>query len=257
LKAAAAAAALAVPAPLAAQVRTRLPVAAKPAEPSPETPPLKVEVLTNESPGSDFMVDVIKSLGMEYATANPASSCRALHESIVNYGGNKAPEPSLMLLQRSNYQDFARYNEADMAIAGDGEARLPALIEARKRALTPDRQRALEERGARLAEVHQRREQQTREQAALGWDSIPLTPARVSGERWTQIKNQDWTGLWSAMISSSAAGRRDFGTSRNAISTSAAQVAKGLDTAPPAAVGAALAIRNMAVSQSTSRMPAI
>jgi hypothetical protein len=65
LKAAAAAAALAVPAPLAEQVRTRLPVAAKPAEPSPETPPLKVEMLTNESPGSDFMVDVIKSLGME------------------------------------------------------------------------------------------------------------------------------------------------------------------------------------------------
>src|SRR5713226_9672325 len=40
-------------------------------------------------PGSDFMVDVIKSLGIEYIAANPASSFRSLHESIVNYGGNR------------------------------------------------------------------------------------------------------------------------------------------------------------------------
>ena len=43
-------------------------------------------------PGSDFMVDVIKSLGIEYIAANPASSFRSLHESIVNYGGNRKPE---------------------------------------------------------------------------------------------------------------------------------------------------------------------
>ena len=51
-----------------------------------------VEVLTNERPGSDFMLDVIKSLGIEYAAANPASSCPALHESMINYGANKNPE---------------------------------------------------------------------------------------------------------------------------------------------------------------------
>src|SRR6204780_4772795 len=51
-----------------------------------------VEVLTADRPGSDFMVDVLKSLGFEYVCANPGSSFRALHESIVNYGGNKAPE---------------------------------------------------------------------------------------------------------------------------------------------------------------------
>jgi thiamine pyrophosphate-dependent acetolactate synthase large subunit-like protein len=38
------------------------------------------------------MVDVIKSLGFEYVAANPGSSFRALHESLINYGGNKAPE---------------------------------------------------------------------------------------------------------------------------------------------------------------------
>ena len=43
-------------------------------------------------PGSDFMVDVIRSLGIEYSAANPASSFRGLQESIVNYGGNAKPE---------------------------------------------------------------------------------------------------------------------------------------------------------------------
>src|SRR5277367_1031715 len=54
--------------------------------------PSSVEVLTADRPGSDFMVDVLKSLGFEYICANPGSSFRALHESIVNYGGNKTPE---------------------------------------------------------------------------------------------------------------------------------------------------------------------
>jgi thiamine pyrophosphate-dependent acetolactate synthase large subunit-like protein len=43
-------------------------------------------------PNSDFMVDVIKSLGIQYIAANCASSFRGLQESIVNYGGNKNPE---------------------------------------------------------------------------------------------------------------------------------------------------------------------
>src|SRR5579862_8146614 len=60
------------------------------AETAPPAP--KVDVYTTARPGSDFMCDVIKSLGFEYVCANPGSSFRALHESMVNYGGNKAPE---------------------------------------------------------------------------------------------------------------------------------------------------------------------
>ena len=43
-------------------------------------------------PGSDFMVDVIKSLDIKYSPSNPASSYRALHESLIDYGKNKMPE---------------------------------------------------------------------------------------------------------------------------------------------------------------------
>jgi hypothetical protein len=55
-------------------------------------PPAELEVLTEGKSGSDFMIDCIKSLGFEYMAANPASSFRGLHESLVNYGGNKNPE---------------------------------------------------------------------------------------------------------------------------------------------------------------------
>src|SRR4029453_1140383 len=51
-----------------------------------------VDVLTTDRPGGDFMVDVLKSLKFEYVAANPGSSFRGIHESIINYGGNQAPE---------------------------------------------------------------------------------------------------------------------------------------------------------------------
>ncbi len=43
-------------------------------------------------PGSDFMADVLKALGMKYITINPAAGFRSLQESIINYLGNKNPE---------------------------------------------------------------------------------------------------------------------------------------------------------------------
>ena len=49
------------------------------------------EVSANERPGADFMLDVIKSLGIEYCAANPGSSFRGLHESMITYGGNSKP----------------------------------------------------------------------------------------------------------------------------------------------------------------------
>lgn len=59
---------------------------------SPAPAPARVEVFHTDRPGSDYMVDVIKSLGFEYVAANPGSAFRALHESLINYGGNTTPE---------------------------------------------------------------------------------------------------------------------------------------------------------------------
>src|SRR5580693_5773774 len=58
----------------------------------PMLPPADAEVLNLDRSGSDFMVDVIKSLGIEYVCSVAGSSFRALHESVINYGGNSNPE---------------------------------------------------------------------------------------------------------------------------------------------------------------------
>src|SRR5260221_4665001 len=64
-----------------------------PMSPEAETAaPSGAGVLTADRTGSDYMVDVIKSLGFEYVCANPGSSFRGIHESLINYGGNKNPE---------------------------------------------------------------------------------------------------------------------------------------------------------------------
>ena len=50
------------------------------------------DVLTSGRPTSDYMVDVLKSLGFEFICSNPGSSFRGLHESFINHGGNRSPE---------------------------------------------------------------------------------------------------------------------------------------------------------------------
>jgi len=86
----AAAAGAAAGAAMAAATKVAQAAEAKPAQPEGEANMRGNAFISR--PGSDFMVDVIKSLGIEYIAANPASSFRSLHESIVNYGGNRKPE---------------------------------------------------------------------------------------------------------------------------------------------------------------------
>lgn len=42
--------------------------------------------------GSDLIVDVMKAYDIEYAAINPGATFRGLHDSIVNYGGNRTPQ---------------------------------------------------------------------------------------------------------------------------------------------------------------------
>jgi acetolactate synthase I/II/III large subunit len=48
--------------------------------------------VTKPEYGSDVIVDLMKAYQIEYAAVNPGSSFRGLHDSIVNYGGNRNPE---------------------------------------------------------------------------------------------------------------------------------------------------------------------
>jgi len=47
--------------------------------------------------GSDAMAELLRRLGLEYVALNPGASYRGLHDSIVNYLGNKDPQIILCL----------------------------------------------------------------------------------------------------------------------------------------------------------------
>ena len=94
---------------------------------------------------------------------------------------------------KSNYQDFQRFQPVDLAIAGDAEATLPALIEAVKSALTADRRAAIERRVEPMKKAWAETRQRNLTAATYAWDATPISTARLCAELWTQIKDSDWS----------------------------------------------------------------
>jgi acetolactate synthase I/II/III large subunit len=86
------------------------------------------------------------------------------------------------LFIKANYQDFQRFNEADLSIAADSQATLPSLTEAVKRLSTDDRKRAFQDRGVRLKAAHLQALERSRDAAAFAWDASPISTARLCME---------------------------------------------------------------------------
>jgi acetolactate synthase-1/2/3 large subunit len=148
---------------------------------------------------------------------------------------------SLDLFIKSNLQDFQHLAEVDIAMAADAEATLPLLIDEVKRQLTQDRKRALEARGAKLAEIHQQARSAAMETAAYGWDSSPISLARLCGEIWAQIEHDDWSLVsWQGFISGWPGRLWNIDKHYHYIG---GQGAGAMGYGAPAAVGAALAHR--------------
>src|SRR3974390_2439486 len=77
-----------------------------------ETLPPTKDPTTQTTSGGDFMVDVLKTLDIDYLAMNCASSFRGLHEAVINYGKNVRPE-------------ILTCNHADIAVAmGHGYAKM-------------------------------------------------------------------------------------------------------------------------------------
>jgi len=95
---------------------------------------------------------------------------------------------------RTNYQDFQRYQEFDLSITADAEATLPLLTEAVNRLLTANHRTAFQNRGRMLAEARLKAIERERVEATYGWNSSPISLARIAAEVWAQVKNEDWAG---------------------------------------------------------------
>jgi acetolactate synthase-1/2/3 large subunit len=143
------------------------------------------------------------------------------------------------LSYKSNYQDFLRFQPVDVAVAGDVEATLPALIDAVKRAMTGDRRRAAEARGTRLKNENTTALEQARMNAAYAWDASPVTTARLAMELWGQIKSEDWSLVSEFRGAANWPGRLwSFDKFHQSIGASGGA---GVGYNAPATVGAALA----------------
>ena len=145
------------------------------------------------------------------------------------------------LFTKSNFQDFQRYPEVDVAMAADAEATLPALTEACRRLVTDDRRRAFGERRQRLEQAHARGLGAARARAAYAWDATPISTARLAAEVWAQIKNEDWALVSESGNSSGWVFRLwEFAEYYHHIGDSGGA---GVGYGAPAAVGGALANR--------------
>jgi thiamine pyrophosphate-dependent acetolactate synthase large subunit-like protein len=145
------------------------------------------------------------------------------------------------LLATSNFNVNGNPPQADLVVAADPQATLPALIEEVERLITPDRRRLYEERGRKHAEANNQARAQAIELARFGWDSSPISTARITTELWPLIKNEDWSLVspapffsnWPVRLWNMDKHHRYIG----------GQGGGGMGYGLPAAVGAALANR--------------
>ncbi|HEX9465676.1 MAG TPA: thiamine pyrophosphate-dependent enzyme [Alphaproteobacteria bacterium] len=162
-------------------------------------------------------------------------------KSVIKDATKRISLSSTDLNHKSNYQDFERFADVDVAITGDAEATLPALIEAVKRQIDAGRRSTLDDRGRKLGAAHKGLLERARADAAVGWDASPISTARMCMEVWNQIKGEDWS-----MVSPTGGVSRwpqrlwDFQKHYQHIGDSGGY---GVGYAAPSSVGAALANR--------------
>ena len=100
---------------------------------------------------------------------------------------------SLALNHKANIQDFGHYADIDLDIGGDPEATIPALIEAINKQMSANQKAAIAARGKTLGEANHKSRLENIDAARVGWNSSPVTLARICAELWPLIKDEDWS----------------------------------------------------------------
>ena len=93
----------------------------------------------------------------------------------------------------SNLTNYGRYVGTDLGITGDPEATTPLLIQAIEKHVTAARRSAMATRGQKLKEQSAGFMKAIQAQAAVAWNSNPISTARTCAEVWEQIKNEQYT----------------------------------------------------------------
>ena len=144
------------------------------------------------------------------------------------------------LFWRSNYQGFGRYYGSDLAIVGDAQASLPALIEAVKKLLPTSSRRALDARATRWRAAQKTRREQALEAARYAWNASPVSTERLSAEIWTAIRDHNWALVAEPLFPS----LHEFWEIDRFHQYIGGSGGAGMGYGAPAAVGAAIAHRD-------------
>lgn len=140
--------------------------------------------------------DVVLGLDMwslNYVLQNSDSITHELSEaideefSLINIGSHELNASSLTA-------DYYSLRETDLSIMAATDLAIPSLIKAVRERFKDDndaRGRA-NTRFEELAEQHERRNQEWKKEAADVWNETPISTARLAGEVWNLIEDEEW-----------------------------------------------------------------
>jgi len=95
--------------------------------------------------------------------------------------------------QSSNMQNFNRFNDVDLAIAGDSAATMPLLMEAVKKLMTDEHKRVFAARAEKHAAAKKAAVQRTLEEGLFAWNASPISVSRLSAELYAAVQKEDWS----------------------------------------------------------------
>jgi thiamine pyrophosphate-dependent acetolactate synthase large subunit-like protein len=172
---------------------------------------------------------------------NTDNDGKGLNQPRIKPGTKLISINSVELHTKSNYQDFQRFQVVDVGMAADAEATLPSLIEAVKSQNL--NKEAIAKRGDANRKAKAEARDRTRQLAAIGWDAMPISTARLAAELWPHIKDLDWSMIGSDRQMSSWPSR--LWPMEKHYSHIGSSGGYGVGYNSPAAVGAALANRDL------------
>jgi thiamine pyrophosphate-dependent acetolactate synthase large subunit-like protein len=152
-------------------------------------------------PGANTQYDYV--LGLETPAANLslqgptiASLMPARDTGGIGWGGLRAKAPAEKGGAGKGAKGGRGGGAPGRVIAVDAEASLPAILAEVSRLMTPDQRRRIEERKAKHAEANHTARIAALERAVeakrIGWNATPISTARIYGELWPLIMNEDW-----------------------------------------------------------------
>jgi thiamine pyrophosphate-dependent acetolactate synthase large subunit-like protein len=152
--------------------------------------------------------------------------------------GELPPDPSLI-------PRFAAGSDVNNRLDADAEASLPLIIEETRRLMSKNQHRAaakrLEQHRTANVEAHVKAVRQAVDEKRIGWDASPVSTARIYGELWPLIKDEDW--CLASPTAFSGGHHRDIWDHNKPYSYLGGQGAAGIGYGLGASTGAALAAK--------------